>query len=238
MTTLKLRYKGTILGFLWAVLEPILIFLLLYLVFTNIKADRGENFAFYLIIGVIFLHLFTHGSMAGLLSLRSNRNILKFIKIEKEFFPVANTLSTALILFIEVGIFLALMPIFGFKYETSLIFLPVIMTFFLCLVLGMSYLLSILHIYFKDIRPIWGVITYSLIFISPVFWYVENAQGILLNIYHINPIGQIIELSHKAVFGKAISLLEWSYVAALNLGILFFGFAMFKKFESKVVEKL
>jgi lipopolysaccharide transport system permease protein len=238
LMNIKIRYKGTFLGLIWTILEPILIFSLLYVVFTNIKSSREEYFAIYLIIGVIFLHLFTRGSMGGLTSLSGNRSILNYINLNKEIFPVANTMTSAIMMLLEIGVFLALIPVFGFHYNLSLIYLPVIMALFLCLILGVSYLLSIIRVYIKDIQPVWGVITYSLIFISPVFWYLKDAQGILLTVYWLNPIAQIIEFSHRAVFDQVITTTEWAYTTSLVLGILFTSYAIFRKLEGKVPEKI
>jgi len=235
---IKIRYKGTAIGFLWSVLEPLFIFLLLYTVFTNIRIGRGEDFAIYLITGVIFLHLFTRGSMTGLVSLRGNRGILKVMNIQKEFFPVVNTASVALLMFFEFAAFLILIPFFGFPYNWTLILLPALLGLFLILILGVSYLLSIVYVYIKDTHPIWSVITYSLIFISPVFWYLKDASGILLDIYRINPVGQIIELGHQIVFGTPPSLNDWLYTSVFIFSILFVSFAVFKKLENKVTERI
>lgn len=79
---LSLRYKGTTLGFLWAGLEPLFMFILLYVVFTSIRNNR-EDFAIYLITGVLLHHLFARGSMIGLTSLSNNSAILNSINIKK-----------------------------------------------------------------------------------------------------------------------------------------------------------
>ena len=78
---LKIRFKGTYLGLLWAGLEPLLIFLLLYTVFTSIRIGTEENFAIYLLSGILFYHLFSRGTLSGMQSLRSNVGILKSLKI-------------------------------------------------------------------------------------------------------------------------------------------------------------
>lgn len=235
---IKIRYKGTYLGLIWSALEPLFIFLLLYAVFTNIRIGRDETFAIYLISGVILLHLFTRGSMSGLESLRANRGILTNINIRKEFFPVVSTGTVAIFMLVEISVFLTLIPFFGFPFNWTLIFLPVIIGLLLCLILGASYLLSAVSLYVKDARLIWGVLSYSLIFISPVFWKLENAKGILLDFYKINPLGQLIEFNHLIVFGKIPTVNEWIYTSSIIFGILFFGYAIFQKFEKKVTEKI
>lgn len=235
---LKLRYKGTTLGLIWAILEPLLIFSLLYIVFTTIRQNR-EDFAIYLIIGILLHHLFARGSLIGLSSLTINKAILQSIKITKEFFPVVATGTVCLLIFVEVGVLFGLMPFFNFIPSWTIILIPLLVILFIILILGISYILSIIHVFFRDVQPIWGVFVYSLLFISPIFWYVDQADGILLQIHQINPLGQLIELGHKiVVFGETGSLNEWLYSTFLVLLILFIGFGIFQKFEKNVSENL
>jgi len=235
---LKMRFKSTYLGFLWAALEPLLYFIILYVVFTSIR-ETGENFAIYLITGVMLFHIFARGTSGGLVSLTINVGIIKSVKIRKEIFPVIATGSTCLFLFVQIGVLFGLMPVFDFVPSWTIVFLPIVFGLFLVLVLGASYLLSTLYVYVKDIQPIWNVLVYALFFVSPVLWRLDEVDGILLEIQKINPIGQIIELAHKVVaYGEVPPLNEWLYAAAFVFGILFFGYAVFHRCQSKIVEKI
>jgi len=239
LMNIKLRFRGTYLGLIWAGLEPIFMFTILYVVFTSIGETR-EDFAIYLIVSIMLFQLFSRGTMGGLTSIRDNGVILKSINLKKEFFPVVNTVATCLFLFVEIGVLFALMPIFGFIPTWTLVFLPLVLLLFLALILGVSYLLSIVYVYIRDIHPLWGVAVYALLFVSPIFWYLEDVKGtVLITIQQINPFGQVIELAHKViVFGQIPPIEEWAYTTIFVLGILFFSFTIFQKFEKKVVEEL
>ena len=213
-------------------------FILLYVVFTSLRETRREEFAIYLITGVMFYHLFIRGTMGGVNILPNNYPILTSFNIKKEFFPVVATSTVALLMIVEVGVLFGLMPFFEFTPSWTIVFLPLVALLFLILILGLSYLLSIIYVYAKDIQPIWGVISYSLIFASPIFWYVDEVDGILLEIHKINPLGQIIELAHKVVLGQIPSMNDWAYTSLFVMAILFFGYYIFQKFEKKIVETL
>jgi len=234
---LRLRYRGTTLGFLWAGLEPLFMFILLYVVFTSIR-DNREEFAIYLITGVLLHHLFARGSIIGLTSLTNNYAILNSINIKKEFFPVVATGTVCLLMIVEFGVFFGLMPFFNFVPNWTIIFMPLLVLLFVTLILGVSYLLSITHVYFKDIQPIWGVFVFALLFVSPIFWYVDEAEGFLLQIHQINPLGNLIEIAHKIVLGEFVPLSDWLYSTLLVLIVLFAGFALFKKYEKNATEKM
>jgi len=224
---------------MWTVLEPLFLFIIFYIVFSTIRSGPAENFAIYLISGIIFFHLFSRGTMGGLLSLRSNIGILKSLQLNKELFPVIVTGTTILFLLVQTGVLFGLMPLFQFIPNWTIVFLPILYILFMFLVLGVNYLLSIVYVYVKDIQPFWGIFLYGMLFLSPIFWFVDEVDGILLEIQKINPLGQIIEISHKIiVFGEVPPLNDWLYTSAIIFGIFFLGYGIFQKFEKKVVEAL
>ena len=169
MTNIKIRFKGTYLGFLWTALEPLLTFVLLYIVFTSIRLRVGENFAIYLITGLLLYHIFTRGTMAGLSSLRHHQGMLKSFNLKRESFPVAATTATAILSVVEVGVLIMLMPFFQFIPTLTLILIPIPIILMLILVLGLSYILSIVNLYVRDIQTIWGVAVHAFFFMSPIF---------------------------------------------------------------------
>jgi len=235
--SIKIRYTGTHLGLLWTAVEPLLYFVLLYVVFTSIR-DSREDFAIYLITGIMFFHLFVRGTYSGLTSLRENKMIIQSLNVKKEIFPLITTFSTLILMFVVLAVFFGLMPIFDFVPHITIILLPVLMILFILLVLGVSYYLAIFNVFFRDIQPIWSVFSYALLFISPIFWYVDNTEGILLVIQKINPLGQIIELGHKIVFGELPSWNEWAYSSLIIFVILISGYFIFRKYEKIVAEKI
>jgi len=236
---IKQRFKGTYLGFLWMALEPTLLFLLLFTVFTSIKIRGGENFPIYLLTSIILFHIFTRGTMAGLSSLSSNKGIIKSIQIKGEFFPVMVTTATCLLVFVQVSVFFGLMPFFEFVPSWTIVYLPLVIALLLVLTLGFSYLFSIINVYVKDFQIAWGLLTHALFFVTPILWYVQDASPILLQFHQFNPVGQIIELGHNiVVFRQVPPLTDWLYATIFSIAVFFIGFAIFKKFEQKVAEEL
>jgi len=235
---IKIRFKNTYLGLLWAALEPLLYFIVLYVVFTSIR-DREETFAIYLITGIMLFHIFGRGTSGGLTSLTSNGGIIKSLKVNKEFFPVVATLAIGLLAFVDVGVFFGLMPVFQFVPSWTIILLPLPLILLAFLILGLSYYLSIINVFVRDVTPLWTIFVHSLLFISPIFWRLEDVDGILLKIQSINPLGQLIEISHKLVInGQIPPLAEWTYTTIFILIILFSGYFVFHKLENKIVEEL
>ena len=238
LLNLKIRFKNTYLGFLWAAVEPLLYFIILYVVFTEIR-ETGENFAIYLITGVMLFHVFVRGTSGGLVSLTINRGIIQSMKIRKEFFPVVATIAVGLLAFVDVGVFFGLMPVFQFIPTWTIVLLPIPLILLLILILGLSYILSIITVYVRDVQYFWVIFAHSLLFVSPVFWRLNNVEGILLQVQQINPLGQLIEISHKLVIdGQIPPFNEWLYTTIFVLAIFFFCYFVFHKFENKITEVL
>jgi len=235
---IKVRFKNTYLGLLWAAIEPMMYFLVLYVVFSTIR-NTSQDFAIYLITGVMIYHIFVRGTSGGLGSLTSNAGILKSLNIKRDFFPIVATTTIGILALVDIGVFFALMPIFNFVPTWTIILLPIPLILTLILVLGLSYFLSIITVFIPDIRNIWAIITHALFFVCPIFWKIDEAGGILLQIQKINPIGQLIELSHKVVIdGEVPPLSDWLYTTLFILGIFVVGYVVFHKLQDKIMEEL
>lgn len=235
---IKVRYRSARLGILWTALEPLLYFTVLYVVFTSIR-DRGEDFAIYLITGVMLFHIFTRGTSGGLVSLTGNGGLIKSLNIRRSVFPMIAVVATFILAIVDVGVFFGLMPVFQFTLHWTIILLPIPLGLLFLLILGLSYLLSITNVFLRDIQYVWIVFSHSLLFISPIFWSLENVSGILLEIQKINPLGQLIEISHKLVIsGEIPPAADWLYTTSYVLVIFFLGFFVFKKFANRVAEEL
>jgi len=233
-----MRFQSTYLGVIWAAVEPLIYFTVLYVVFTSITESR-ENFGIYLITGVILFQIFIRGTAGGLVSIRSNSGIIKSLNLRMEFFPVVATAAIALLAIVDIGVFLGLMPVFQFVPSWTIILFPVVLVLLMILVLGISYFLSIASIFLKDIQNIWSIFSATLLFISPIFWYVDDSYGILTQIHQINPLGQLIEIGHQLVInGQIPPLSEWLYTTFFIAAIFFSGYFVFRFYENKAMEEL
>ncbi len=235
---IRIRFKNTYLGILWAAVEPLLYFLVLLTVFTGLREDT-ENFAIYLLSGILVYHIFSRGTSGGLGSLTANGSIIKSLNINHEIFPVVSTVAIGLLSFVDVAVFLILMPFFQFIPTWTIILMPIPIILLLFLILGVSYLLSIITVYVKDIQHLWVILVHALLFISPIFWYLEKVGGVLLEIHKINPLGRLIEISHQLIVeGNIPPLSEWLYTSFLVFVIFTIGYIVFQKFNVKAVEEL
>lgn len=239
LINLKIRFQNTYLGFLWGAIEPLLYFIVLYVVFTGIRNRTEEYFPIYLISGIMIFQIFTRGTSGGAVSLTGNSTILKSLNINKEFFPLVATVAMGILSIMDLAVFFALMPVFHFVPTLTIVLLPIPIFLLMVLILGISYLLSIANVYAKDIQHLWTIFTYALLFVSPIFWYVKDANSILLLIQTINPLGQLIEIVHTLTISNSIpSIQEWVYTSSSIFIIYMVGWFVFRNFKQKIVDEL
>lgn len=239
LINLKIRFQNTYLGLLWGALEPLLYFIVLYVVFTSIRVRTEEYYPIYLISGIMFFQIFSRGTSGGVISLTSNGSILKTLNINKEFFPLVSTVAIGILSVIDLLVFFVMMPIFHFVPSFTIALLPIPLFLLMILIMGISYLLSIANVYAKDIQHVWMIFTYALLFVTPIFWYVKDAKPILLLIQSVNPLGQLIEIVHKlTVLNTVPSINEWTYTALFIITIYIIGWIVFRTQKQKIVEEL
>jgi len=235
---LKVRYKGTVLGFVWSIIEPLAQLAVLFIVFTAIRL-ADENFVVYLFIGLIFIHFFTGSTTKAMNSLIINKSAIISLNIPKQIFPFSVVLTYFYMLAIEMCIFFLF--IIGLKVEvtTTIFIYPAIIGLLYLLTLGISFILATIRLYFKDIQSIWLIVSVSLIFITPVFWKVKNMDPEVARIIMLNPLATLLEMAHEVVlFNVVPTFEEFRYAIVSCLVIFFIGWALFAKLEKRMVEKL
>ena len=235
---LKLRYRGTVLGFFWSVLEPLAQLGVLYLVFSSLRS-ADETFVIYLFSGLVMLHLFSRGTTQAMNSLINKKSIIVSLNIPKIIFPLSILLTNLYMIGIEFIIFFLFILILGIELSSTVFLLPLIIVLLIMFTCGMALILSIVRLYFKDIQSIWGIVVISLIFVTPVFWEVDDMPQDIAQILLLNPVAVIMEMAHEVILYHTIpNFQDVIYSTVTSFGTLFVGWILFKKIESKIVEKL
>ena len=201
--------------------------------------SADEHFVVYLFSGLIMLHFFIRSTSHAMNSLSTKKGLLISLNIPKIIFPISSVLTGIWTFFIEIFLLGIFVIIFGLNLtETILLLFPIYLLLGV-LVLGFSLILAVLRTYLKDFQSVWGIITMSLLFITPIFWYVKDMPEEVSQILLFNPLALLIEMAHKVlIFGTFPSIFEWAYVITTTIGILFVGYYLFRKTERRLVELL
>ncbi len=228
ISDLKLRYKNTIIGFLWSLLYPLIMMLVLYVVFSRTMEKEIANYILYLLLGIILWNFFSTGTLRSLRSIVSNMEIIKKIYFPRIFFVISAVISSFISCIFELVVFF-IFYIFIFKYLPFhvLWIIPLIFLEFI-LILSIGLLLSSLYCFCRDLLPIWQIILKIGFFITPIFYSADRIPEKFLNLYLINPVTRLLILSRKSLllhinpsFGE-LSILMLGILVLSIAGILVF----------------
>lgn len=234
----KLRNEGSYLGILWYLLNPILMFLLLYLIFNDRLGENIPNYPLYLLIGVVIFNFFQSATIEATRSIvQEHRLIIKSINFPKESLILAIVFKNLFSHFFEILLFILLllflkMSIFGIFYYFILL-IP--LCFF---VFGVSLILSSLTVYFVDLDNIWNFGVKILWFTTPVFYSIGDQIRLLcLNLF--NPIYYFITIARELVIYQRIPE-NWVVFGAATYSLLFFfiGLFIFNRLKAKFAEMI
>jgi len=140
---------------------------------------------------------------------------------------------------IEIGIFFMFIFVLQIELSYTVFILPLIFGLFIILTTGLALLFSVIRLFFKDIQSIWGIVTVSLIFITPVFWKIEDMPDEIAKLFLLNPLALLMEMTHQVVLFDVIpSTEEFRNSIIATFVIFFLGLGLFKKFEKRMVELL
>jgi len=235
----KLRYRNSVLGFLWSFLEPLLMLTVLYFVFTNIFKSDIENYPLYLLLGLIIWYMYSRATTMGLSSLTDRAGLLQKIHLRREIITISSCLTAFIMMGFEFGAFAVFVIVFQFIPPITIILLPLILLDLFILTVGISLVLSVLNVYFRDIRFIWQVIIQAGFFLSPIFYkldiFPENIRAIL----SLSPFVHVLDISHELVlYGNLPPLDSVAYVISFTIAIFIVGYAVFRFKDKKLVEEL
>lgn len=239
ISDLKIRYRGSVLGFFWTILEPLLILSVLYLVFTNVFRAEIENYAIYLLLGIVMWNFFTRSTSMGLNSFILKSGLITKTYFPREILPVSSCITAFIMSLFEFTILFIFFAVFSYLPPITIVFLLPLIGLEFVLVLGLSFFLSVLNVRYRDLQYIWNVVIYAGFFAVPIMYSLDILPPNIQELILLNPMAQIIEMSHHFVLYNTMPEV-WSVIYTVIItGIVFgIGYAVFKFIESKVVEEL
>ena len=233
---IKKKYRRSILGILWSLLNPLLMMLITAAVFSNLFRFDIKNFALYLLSGQIIFTFYAEATNFAMGSILENGSLIKKVYVPKYLFPISRVLSSGVNLMLTIPAMLAIMFITNEPMGVHLFYALIPMMLLLCFCIGMGLLLSSLAVYFRDLFHLYGVILTALNYATPIFYPVNIIPEEYRFIIWINPLTYYLTAFRQVVYDHIfpdISILLTCI--CLSLIIMFIGIFVFKKQENKFV---
>src|SRR5271157_3141277 len=169
ISDLKVKYANSILGFAWSMLNPLLMMLVLYVVFSNFFGSGG-SFILYILTGLLVWRFFSIGTTSALASIVGKPSLVTKIYIPREILPLSSTLSSLISSILEFCVLVPLLFIFGVNISLTILLFPVLLALFFLIVYGFALILSSLYVYFRDLNNIWDVLMQVGFFACPIMY--------------------------------------------------------------------
>jgi len=238
-TDFKLRYNNSILGYFWSLLKPLLLFGVLYLVFSVFMRWDVPHYQLYLLWGIILWNFFAEGTTIGVHSLASKASIIKKIYFPRLLVVIASTITAFLSLFVSSIVFFIFLLFSGASLSYhALFFIPVVLLLY-GFILGTSLLLSALYIKFRDIDQIWEVVLQAGFWLSPIVYPLANVPEKYQRYLFFNPITGIIQYSRRAIIEHDLPAISGSvYILIWVVALLTVGFFVFNWLSPQAAEEL
>ena len=229
----KVKYKASLLGFLWSFLNPLLMILVYYVVFSNLFSTQ-EHFVVYLMCGTILFSYVSESTSLGLNSIVGNADLITKVYIPKYIFPLSKALSSAINLLISMIPLMVLMMLDHLQFSKALVLIPVLVVLLILFCAGLSLILSSLMVFFRDTQFLWSVIILMWNFLSPVFYPESIIPASILDIYRMNPLYQYMSfLRNIALNGKAPGPQCFAYCSLAALISISVGLLVFRKLQNR-----
>lgn len=240
-TDFKLRYQGSILGYLWALLRPLMMFAILYLVFAKLLKIGGDipHYPVYLLCGTTMWSFFTECTAQGIQAIVNRGDLLRKISFPKYIVVVSATLTAVINMLINLVVIIIFALINGVTPSlTWLLAIPAILELYI-LSLGIAFLLGSINVKYRDVTSIWDVFIQALFYAVPIIYPISMVAGtspIAAKIILLNPIAQAIQdIRYGLITSDAVT--AWSYVGNLaviipiiiTIGVLILGAITFRK---------
>lgn len=242
-TDFKLRYHGSVLGYVWALLKPLLTFLILNFVFSTIFNPRNsgiQHFSLQLLTSIMLFNFFSEGTMAGLNSLLGKAALVTKIYVPRWTIVAASTINAALIFCMNLIIIVIFFAWYGFWPGIPAIlmfFFFIILTFLL--ILAFSFIAAPLYVKYRDLSQIWEVAIQALFYGSPIVYPLQIIPQKYHSILLANPIGYIIHFNKVALTENHYAPFWQNAIFAAAIVVIFLAsLLIFHKLEPKVAENI
>lgn len=233
------KYKASFLGVLWSFVNPLLSVLVYAIVFPYIMRVQTPNYLLFLISGIIPYNWFTTVVSQSSGIFVYNSNIIKKVYFPREILPIS-AVTSGLVNFLISCIIILLFAIFGgVGISWHLIFLPFIALIQYVFTLGVSFILSALNVYIRDVEYIVSFVLQMLFYATPVLYTVDMFHGWILWIFRINPMTHLINAYRDIFYVHQVPRLgTLSILFVICIVFLIISYKIFKKMEKGFAEEL
>jgi ABC-type polysaccharide/polyol phosphate export permease len=228
--SVKTRYKRSFLGVAWTMVNPLLTMAVLTLVFSSLFRFPAENYALYVLSGLLLWNFFAQSTTAAMGDLMWSGGLITRVNFPKSVFPIA-AVGTGLF-----NLILALVPYFiiafilGAKITSALLYLPISILIATTFILGVAMALSSVVVFFADALPMYEIVLTAWLYLTPIIYPIDLVPEPIQTVLRFNPLLPIVEVFRAPLYeGRPPDLSTLAYASAVAIVALVLGWWMFTR---------
>lgn len=235
----KIRYKNSILGFLWSLLNPLAYMLILTVVFSVLLRVNVPNYSARLLVGLLVWRFFSIGTSQGLFSIIGNPSLVSKVYVPRYLIVLSNNIANLLGASLEFVAMVPLLVLLDVNLAIYTLFLPAILVAEFLLIFGLSLSLSSLNVKFRDFHELWDIALQLGFFLSPIVYDVSLVPERFRLMYSLNPVTCLIESARSILIMQQLPTLSYGEVILASVAVfLLVGFLIFRRLERGFAEEL
>lgn len=215
-TDFKIRYQNSFLGYLWSLLRPLFLFLVLYVVFVRVLKTGGDvpHFGVYLLLGIVLWNYFVEVTTGSVAAIVTKGELMRKISFPRYVIVLSGSVSALINLALNLMVVSVFMWIGGAEPNSFGLLLPLLIIELFLFALAIAFILSALYVKFRDINYIWEIIVQVAFYATPIlyaFSYISEKSIILSKAMMLNPVAQIIQDARHGLVTVQTATIETVY---------------------------
>jgi ABC-2 type transport system permease protein len=244
VTEFKRTYFGTVLGYLWSLCRPLLLFAVLLVVFTHVLrlGDSVPHYPVFLLLNIVLFGFFQEATNTAVGSVLAQEAVVRKTQFPRLVIPLAVVLTSVFNLVLNLVVVLVFVLGFGISPTWTWLLFPLILLALFVLTIAVAMILSALYPRFRDLAIIWAVFSTALLYASPVLYPIQRAGGTLQHLLAFNPLAPLFELTRRWLIqpGAPVQtgVLDIAVPAAIFLGVCVLAVWVFRREAPRIAEAL
>lgn len=236
---MKLRYKRSVLGIAWSILNPLAQLLVFGFVFRFILPVKIPNYSSFLFCGVLAWNWFSSSLLLSTGAIVDNRDLIKRPGFPAAILPTVRVTSDLVHFLLALPVLLVFLMLDGIRLSSMILALPIVIALEFTLILALAYFVSTIHVIFRDTQYLLGVLLHLLFFLTPVFYDVTSIPTGYQALYLFNPMMHVIDGYRAILIRGEFPDRVWLLILGAVAGVLLtFGYRTFSRASYHFVEEL
>lgn len=232
----KTRYKRSVLGVCWSLLNPLLMMTVQYVVFSQLFKSDIDNYVVYLLAGTVVFNFFNEGVGVALVSIIGNAPLITKVYLPKYVYPITRVLSSG------INLLMSLIPLFiaalltGEKITRACLMLPYILICVVIFTMGMGMIMAAATTFFRDMQFLWGIMSMVWMYVTPLFYPITIVPKELLVFFKVNPMYHYVSAVRSIIMqGVTPRPMEFVICTLWAVVMMVAGCFIFKKTQDKFI---